>query len=123
LKPGGRILLEPHTFESLEREGGGSTSWSASTSGLFSPDPHCWLEEHFWHADTQAATTRHFILDAKTGEVTRYASTSQAYTDAGYDELLLEAGFSSIRRFDSLSGSAEDRHEALVVIVATKPES
>jgi 2-polyprenyl-3-methyl-5-hydroxy-6-metoxy-1,4-benzoquinol methylase len=122
LKPGGRVLLEPHTFAAIENEGRAPPSWATAASGLFSPKPHCRLEEHFWHGDRQAATTRHYIIDAETGEVTRCAATMQAYTDEGYDELFRDAGFFMMRRFPSLSGGEADRHNALFVLVATKPD-
>lgn len=120
LKVGGSVLLEPHTFAAIESAGRAPASWETASSGLFSPDPHCRLDEHFWHEDCQAATTRHYVIDAGTGEVTRCAATMQAYTDEDYDALLKEAGFGSIQRVVSLSGQEEDAHEALLVILATK---
>lgn len=120
LKAGGCVLLEPHTFAAVESEGRATASWETTSSGLFSPDPHCRLEEHFWHEDCQAATTRHYVIDAETGEMTRCAATMQAYTDEGYDRLLREAGFGSIQRTLSLSGGDEDRNEGLFAVLAKK---
>ena len=121
LRSGGRLLLEPQTYDIIEKEGNRSASWHTQSGGLFSPRPHLWLEEHFWHAGGHAATTRYFIIDAATGAVERYASTTQAYTDADLDRLLSDAGFSEIQRFPSLAGTNRDRQEGLCVLMAKKP--
>lgn len=118
LKPDGRIILEPQTYDAIKKDGERAACWHTESAGLFSPNPHVWLEEHFWHADAHAATTRYFIIDALTDGVDRYASTTQAYTDDEFDRLLADAGFQEIRRFSSLAGSEEDRHEGLFVLQA-----
>ena len=120
LAPGRKIILEPQTYDIIRREGNRPASWHAESSGLFSEKAHLWLEEHFWHADHHAATTRYFIIDAATGAVERYASTSLAYTDDEFDRLLAKAGFSRIQRFPSLDGTEENRQEGLFVLAADK---
>ena len=102
LKQGGRILVECHTFKEVKRQGEMPPLWRAAESGLFADHPHLWLEEHFWHADCAAATTRYLIVDTRNGSVTRYASTMQAYTDEQYGSMLTEAGFSDIRGFQAM---------------------
>jgi len=120
LVPGGQIILEPQTYDIIQKDGNRSASWYAELGGLFSEKAHLWLEEHFWHADCHAATTRYFIIDAATGAVDRYASTTQAYTDDEYDRLLTDAGFSEIRRVPSLAGTASHRQKGLFVLMARK---
>lgn len=120
LKPGGQIVLEPQTYDAIQKDGECPACWHTESAGLFSNHPHVWLEEHAWHPECHAATTRYFIVDALTGNVDRYASTTQAYTDADHDQLLLDAGFSKIRRFPSLAGTENDRHEGLLTLVARK---
>ncbi len=120
LKSNGIILIEPQTFEAIAADGKRPASWHTESSGLFSDKPHLWLEEHFWHAEFKAATTRYFIVDVTTGHVDRIASTSQAYSDEDITQLLVEAGFSSHKRYPSLSGSEDDRQEELSVIMAKK---
>ncbi len=120
LSLGGRVLLEPQTYEAIEREGNSPPIWHSSSGGLFSANPHLWLEEHYWHADCHAATTRHFIADAATFVVSRYASTTQAYTDEELDSLLAKAGFSDIEIFPSLAGTESDRQEGLFALTAMK---
>lgn len=123
LRPGGRLLLEVHTRDFIEREGKKPPRWSAAAGGLFSGNPHVLLEECFWHADEHSSTTRYFVIDAGTGEVERYASTCQAYGDEEYDRLLTDGGFADIRKVRSLGGNGRCRQEGLFVITATKQEA
>jgi SAM-dependent methyltransferase len=118
LKPGGCLLLEPQTYVAIRQHGESPSTWQTQTSGLFSAAPHFWLEEHFWHADIEAATTRYFIIDAFSHEVNQYASTSKAYSDSDLDQMLDAAGFNGIVRHPSLTGNADDLHEGLFVLEA-----
>ena len=120
LKPEGHVILEPQTYDAIDQDGKRAACWHTASAGLFSPTPHIWLEEHFWHADCHAATTRYFIVDAVTGAVDRYASTSQAYTDDEYKRLLANAGFHQIQRFPSLAGSETYRQKGLFALKAQK---
>jgi hypothetical protein len=72
---------------------------------LFADYPHLRLEEHFWHADHAAATTRYLIVDTSDGSTTQYASTMKAYTDDQYQGVLTTAGFSEIRSFQEMGES------------------
>ncbi len=46
LVPGGHLLLEPHTFEAVERVGRGAATWYAADAALFSDRPHIVFEEN-----------------------------------------------------------------------------
>jgi len=116
----GVILLEPHTFEVVRELGQRPPSWYSAPSGLFSERPHVCLEEHVWDAASQTATTRFFIVDAATGEVTQHASSTQAYTDEEYRSALGECGFEDVRFSASLTGVEEESQEGLFVITARK---
>lgn len=94
--------------------------WRAAQSGLFSDEPHLWLEERFWDAESQTTITRHYIIDAATAAVTRHAETLQAYAEAEYQRLLAVAGFQHIQSFPSLTGEAEPIHDDMCVLVAQK---
>jgi hypothetical protein len=87
---------------------------------LFSDRPHVLLNEAFWDAARHAATQRYFVLDAGSGEVTRYAQTLQAYTQAEYGDLLAECGYAGVRFYPSLSGGDADRQPGLFALTATK---
>ena len=120
LRPGGRLLLEPHTAEAVEQLGRNSTSWSAAQSGLFSADPHICLKESAWLAEERTAVERFFIIDAGTGDVTRHAATIQAYSDDEYRDMLRSAGFAEVSRRPSLESAETAREPALFALVATR---
>lgn len=114
LKPTGRIVLEPHTYDAVREIGEQPASWYSSQSGLFSEQPHFVLQESFWEAPV--ATERYFIVDAATATVTRYACSMQAYHEADYAALLSECGFSSTSFYPSLAGHAAVQPQLLCVI-------
>jgi SAM-dependent methyltransferase len=102
LKPGGSLLLEPHTFEAVRDLGQEATSWYTASTGLFAEQPHLVLQENFWDAEPQVATMRYFIVDAATGSFTRHASSMQAYDLDGYRALLTGCGFQDIVIYEAL---------------------
>jgi SAM-dependent methyltransferase len=120
LQPGASLLLEVHEYEVVRRMGLASASWYSSDAGLFSDRPHFCLQENFWDAVQSVATLRYIILDAQTARVTRYASSTQAYTRPQYLELLNSAGFKEIEFFPSLSGGNDLSQPDLFVILAKK---
>ena len=99
LSPGGKLLLEAHTFEAVERIGRAPNSWYKSGPdllGLFSDDPHICLTENRWLDIQQTALQIFHILDATDGSVKSYRSTTKAWTNDQYRQLLTEAGFADI---------------------------
>lgn len=107
LRKGGILLLEAHTFEAVAEIGESAPFWYSEESGLFSDRPHICLIESFWDEDEQAATMRYHIVDAATGEVSRQAWSTQAYTEDDYEAVLRKAGFKEIIFHDSF-GEVED---------------
>jgi SAM-dependent methyltransferase len=121
LSENGILLLEPHSFGVVKNIGQPPPSWCSAKSGLFSEKPHICLDENFWDEQSSTATKRWFIIDASTGDVARYASTYQAYTDKQYRSLLKECSFEAIEFYPSL-GEAKGKHQTdLIAIVARKP--
>jgi SAM-dependent methyltransferase len=120
LCPGGSLVLEVHTFDVVHQMGSQSPSWHSEEKGLFSARPHLYLEEDFWDAVHSVATTRYFIVDAGTGDVTRYAASVQAYTQDEYLALLKEAGFEKVEIFPSLTGEEDPTQANLFVLLAHK---
>jgi len=120
LADGGIVLLEPHTFDAVRGMGQQPASWYSSESGLFSDEPHICLEEHFWDEGSRTSTTRFFIVDAATGDVTQHAASMQAYTDDGYARMLREGGLGSVRFFPSLSGHEDKSQDELLVVTARR---
>ena len=99
LSPGGKLLLEAHTFDVVERIGRAPNSWYKSEPGLlglFSDNPHICLVENHWLEKQQAALQQFHILDAADGTVTSYRSTTKAWTEEQYKQLLRQAGFDNV---------------------------
>ena len=95
----GKLLLEVHTFDSIQRLGNAPSSWyksGAGLTGLFSDQPHICLIENHWIDTQQTALQKFHIIDAASGDVESYRSTTKAWTDDEYRELLSEAGFADV---------------------------
>jgi SAM-dependent methyltransferase len=120
LKQGGTLLIEPHTFEEVHRQGQAPAWWQSLESGLFAESPHLWLQENFWHEDVSAATTRYLIIDTAAGAVRQHASTTQAYTNEQYEDMLLRAGFSRIQHYPNLGDAEDEFQNRLQAFTATK---
>ncbi|PKN93971.1 MAG: class I SAM-dependent methyltransferase [Chloroflexi bacterium HGW-Chloroflexi-6] len=119
LTPGGSILLELSTFDAVEQMGNQQPSWYTSSGGLFSAGPHTCLMESFWDEDQSAATERYIILEPD-GQLTHYASTTQAYTEDDISSLQKECGFGGVAFHDSLTGQTSESPEDFFVVTATK---
>lgn len=120
LADNGLFLLEPHTFEAIREMGQQPRTWYSADNGLFSDRPHICLSESFWDAERRVATERYFIIDALTGQVTRHAASTQAYTQEEYVSLLHECGFGDIILYPSLMGATDEPQKGLIAIVARK---
>ena len=120
LDVGGLILLEPHTYEAVRKMGGRAASWQMRKKGLFSDRPHLYLAESFWDEASRTSTTRCYIVDAETAEVTGHTATTQAYPNEQYRGWLLERGFEDVRYFASLTGAADETQADYLAVVARK---
>lgn len=120
LRDGGLLLLEPHTYEAVQRLGQASAFWYSADGGLFSARPHLCLQEGFWDQDQEVATERYFVVDAGTGAVTRHASSTQAYQETGYRALLTGSGFGPVEIYPSLTGEPDQEQCSLLAILARK---
>lgn len=118
LKDGGALLLEVHTLPAVERMGACGASWYSATNGLFSSGPHLVLLEHFWRAETKAATTRFFVVDTASGRVSAHAMTTQGYSDGEYRSLLAESGFDDASCLPSLTGQEDPSQPDFAVLRA-----
>lgn len=118
LAPGGLLILEPHTEDYIRRSGQRPPNWFSAPRSVFSSNPHVCLHESQWHPQERASTDRYFVLEDGAARPCEYISTHQAYSDAEYEALLREAGFSTTRRHESLSGGWDPDQTGLFVIVA-----
>ena len=120
LVPGGRLLLEPHTFAAVRGIGLQPSSWYSAQTGLFSEEPHLCLQENFWDAGSHVAIERYYIVDAATGEVTRHSSSMQAYTEREYRALLAGCGFLEVEFGLPAEWSTGGAGSALTLILSRK---
>ena len=118
LAPGGTLLLEPHRFDVVEKIGTGAPSWHTAEAGLFSEQPHLWLEENAWNQTARTATTRFFIIEAATARVHQLTQTMQAYTDREYRRMLEKAGFTAVEFLPSFDPSVDQHRDNLMLIKA-----
>lgn len=120
LNPGGLMLIEPHTFNAIKQLGQEKSFWHSYKNGLFSDSPHLCLEESFWDDASRTATKRYFIVDAFDGNITPYAQTFQAYTDAEYKSIIEESGFHDVTFFSSLTGIEDKSQAGLIALKAQR---
>jgi SAM-dependent methyltransferase len=120
LAPRGKLVLEVHIIDAVKRMGANPPVWSSAEQGLFSEQPHLYLCESFWNPQRAVATERYWVVDVQTGNVTRHATSTQAYTDDEYRAMLSECGFSAIRFYPSLTGAVEKTQSDFFVIVAER---
>ncbi|UCE26664.1 MAG: class I SAM-dependent methyltransferase [Candidatus Coatesbacteria bacterium] len=115
---GGLLLLEPHTYSTVKEIGERPASWYSAEDGLFSDRAHVCLTESFWDEATETTTVRYFVVDAASGEVSRYAQTFQAYSDERYRAVLEEAGFGRVEFYPAF-GNAEPASDFVVIVART----
>ncbi|MEW5925572.1 MAG: class I SAM-dependent methyltransferase [Candidatus Zixiibacteriota bacterium] len=98
LNPGGRLLLEVHTYDGVKNIGSAPASWYKSgpgLQGLFSEKPHICLIENHWLESPKVSLQFFHILD-EDGGIKTYRSTTKAWTDDDYMQLLSQAEFCKI---------------------------
>jgi SAM-dependent methyltransferase len=93
LRPGGTLLLEPHTVEAVEHIGSAPPSWHRAQDGLFADEPYLCLTESRWLEAEATAITWFHVIDEATAEVRTYRSTTKAWTAGEWRDMLTEAGF------------------------------
>jgi SAM-dependent methyltransferase len=118
LAPDGVLVIEPHTHASVEATAARPRNWYFAPKGLFSDQPHLYLQEQAWDAGTKTTTRRYIIVDAATARGKVYAQTFQAYSDEEYRSLLRDCGFGRVDCYPSLTGETSDNAAGLVVLVA-----
>jgi len=114
----GVLLLEPHSLDVVKSIGEQASGWYSAKSGLFSDKQHICLDESFWDDKSSTATKRYFIIDASTGDVSRYGTTYQGYTQEQYRSLVRECGFDTIEFYPSLGADKGECPGDLIGIVA-----
>lgn len=121
LKPGGVFVVEPQTHESVKNAGVARPTWSTHRAGLFSTNPHLLLTESIWDETESNATQRFFVIDARNGDVTLHAMTTEAYTEDELLVLLTGQGLSRVSILGSLTGDPGDG--LLTALIGTLQDS
>jgi SAM-dependent methyltransferase len=119
LDPGGWLLLEVSSFDAVYEIGNQPATWYSAENELFADAPHLCLMESFWDDEQFVAIERYYILEAVSGAVTRFASSTQAYEADTLVKMLAGAGFHSPEFYASLTGKPDDQ-SGLQVVLARK---
>jgi len=119
LNPGGKFLLEVTTYDAVYELSNQPATWYSAENELFADQPHLCLMESFWDDDLSVAIERYYIVDAASGEVTRYSASSQAYENDQLVTMFKGVGFRGLEFFPSLTGKPDDQSE-MVVLLARK---
>jgi hypothetical protein len=119
LDPGGWLLLEVSSFDAVYEIGNQPATWYSAENELFADTPHLCLMESFWDDEQFVAIERYYILEAVSGAVTRFASSTQAYEADTLVKMLAGAGFHSPEFYASLTGKPDDQ-SGLQVVLARK---
>ena len=77
LRPGGLFVLEYQPSELYPRED--LQEWRACASSPLSDRPHLWLQEYHWDERLRAEINVHWVIDAETGTLARYAQSGRAW--------------------------------------------
>ncbi len=117
LSPGGRLVVELQTMESLRADGRPSSDWTAAREGLFSERPHLVLHERFWDERNRCSIERWYVVNAATGEVSRHALTNEAYAPDEISATLGASGFERVELLPSLPGTPAD--SGMLAVVAS----
>lgn len=116
LNPGGKILLEPQTFDAVYGTGSQPATWYSAENELFAEESHLCLMESFWDEEVSVAIERYYIVDSASGEVTRYSASTKAYENKELVDMLEDAGFRNPDIFPSLTGKPDDQSEMFVLL-------
>jgi SAM-dependent methyltransferase len=122
LKPSDKLLLEVSTFDAVYETGNQPATWYSAENELFSDEPYLCLMESFWDDEYAVAIERYYIVDAASGEVTRYSASTQAYSEKQLRELLQSAGFDKVDVFPSLLGKEHPSQDEMFVFVGYKKQ-
>ncbi|ELX2981025.1 class I SAM-dependent methyltransferase [Salmonella enterica] len=123
LVPGGKLLIEVHTFEEVKRQGMAPSGWQRCLQGLFLATPHLLLTENSWDDETQISSTQFWAIE-ENGHVTRFGSQMTAWHDEEYVRLLSNAGLSVQQRLEcSVWPVSETFEDKLFALLAQKPHA
>ena len=118
LAPNGVLVLEVHNRSFIEEIGKAIPTWFSAERSLFSDQPHICLKDAFWYASEMVAVERYSVIEASNNNLVHYTSTTQAYSDQAYQDMLHSLGFGDVQRYASLSGDVAEPEKGLYVLIA-----
>lgn len=107
LTSNGRLIIELQTAYAVKDLGEGEASERTLESGLFSDEPHCCRTECHWSAEQAVSVQTFSITDVNSGQHRLYRSTTKAWSDDEFVELLTTAGFTKPSRLDAWPSHSE----------------
>lgn len=113
LKPGGLFVLEYQPWDLFVKED--AATWSPVDRSPFCDRPHLWLEEFAWDDQARAEIHVHWIVEAGTGAVSRFAQCNQAWTDDELVAALAAAGLHEAAFHPPITG-VDEQFEFPVVV-------
>lgn len=105
LVPGGLFVLEYQPYELYPRED--LQEWRACDRSPLSDRPHLWLQEYHWDERQQSEINVHWVIDAETGELVRYAQSGRAWRDRELVEACRAAGLARPLFHPPITGVSE----------------
>jgi len=113
LKPDGLFVLEYQPWDLFVQDD--AATWTPVDRSPFCDRPHLWLEEFAWDERTRSEIHVHWIIEAATGSVSRYAQCNQAWTDDELVAALAAAGLRAPGFHPPITG-VDERFEFPVVV-------
>jgi SAM-dependent methyltransferase len=105
LKPGGVFIFDALNKDVLARLRFEKT-WTASEKGFWRDGPYVCLAESFHYPEQKAVLDQYIVIDAN-NQQTVYRFWNHYFAPDDIGEMFGEAGFSGVKRFDSLLNANE----------------
>lgn len=116
LKPGGHLLIENHSLETMLLNSQTANTWHSIGDSLLHLE-----ERHFDHTTSRLESTWIFIEQA-TGQIEREALSMRIYTYRELCHLLERAGFDHFAGYDTITGKPFNLGARRLTLFSTKPE-
>ncbi|MBN1121576.1 MAG: methyltransferase domain-containing protein [Anaerolineae bacterium] len=86
LRPGGKLLLEVMSSETIKQMAGQPPTWYTAESGLFSDHPHLCLQESRFESGRQSTT--YYVIEEDNEDIQTYTAMHHPCTDDEYRQML-----------------------------------
>ena len=114
LHPGGLLAIEYQPWHLYPRED--RSDWQACDVSPFADAPHLWLQEYFWDDAQRSEINVHWILDAASGRLERYAQCGRAWRDGELAGICADAGCGGPVFWPPITGVDESFEFAMLTV-------